>query len=411
MGSAELALMFRISRALMLSIGLAATGCSGADITAGDTGSSSTSAASTSTSDTPAPTTTGDASTVAPTSTGADASSTAVSEPSEATTSGGETDGAATTRGEDTGSSTSDPGGETGDETTSGSPGTGGDEDPVDPVDPVIPGPKVKIMTFNIRVGTAADGPDAWDKRKGLVFQVFKDQDADFIGVQEALGFQLNAIDKAAPAYDRIGVGTKDGKSSGPFNAIYYRKSRFSVKQSRTFWLSNEPDEPGSQTWGNKFPRAVTWGRFLEKDTGYTLYVYNTHFDHVSQNSREKSAVLLAKEIAGRQAQKDPFVVTGDLNAGEGNLAIKFLKGDAKIDGKTNAVPMRDSFRVVKPDANNVGTAHGFNGGTGGNKIDYVFVPPKQKVNSAHIDHFNVDGRYPSDHFPVVGVITFADKQ
>jgi len=54
----------------------------------------------------------------------------------------------------------------------------------------------------------------------------------------------------------------------------------------------------------------------------------------------------------------DPFAVTGDFNAAEGNLAIRFLKGDAKIDGNTNEVPMRDTFRVMHPDADNFGTAH-----------------------------------------------------
>ena len=265
-------------------------------------------------------------------------------------------------------------------------------------------------MSFNIRVGTAADGEDAWDKRKGLVYQVFKDQDADFIGVQEALTFQLVAIDNNVKGYERIGVSTYDGKGKGPVNAIYYRKARFERKKSETFWLSNTPDVPGSETWGNKFPRAVTWGRFAEKTSGYTFYVYNTHFDHMSQNSREKSAVLLAKRIADRSAPNDPFVAMGDLNAGESNVVVRFLKGNAEIDNKVNQVPMRDSFRVAHPDANNVGTAHGFNGGTGGNKIDYIFVPPKQKVNGAAIVHFNVNGRYPSDHFPITTTITFADK-
>ena len=265
-------------------------------------------------------------------------------------------------------------------------------------------------MTFNIRTGAANDGEDSWDKRKGLVFQVFKDQDADFIGVQEALRFQLLAIDEAVPEYDRVGVATVDGKTKGPFNAIYYRKSRFAVKKSETFWLSNTPEVAGSQTWGNKFPRAVTWARFVEKDSEYTFYIYNTHFDHVSQNSREKGAVLLAERIADRGIPGAPFAVMGDLNAAEGNLAVKFLKGYSMIDGTQNEVPMRDTFRVAHPDATDVGTAHGFNGGTGGNKIDYILVPPKQKVNGASIDHFNVNGRYPSDHFPVIGMVTFEDQ-
>ena len=69
-------------------------------------------------------------------------------------------------------------------------------------------------------------------------------------------------------------------------------------------------------------------------------------------------------------------------------------------------VALRDSLRVARPDAQNVGTAHGFNGGTGGNKIDHVFVPTKQKVLGAQIDHFDVDGGYPSDHSPVTGTRT-----
>lgn len=155
----------------------------------------------------------------------------------------------------------------------------------------------------------------------------------------------------------------------------------------------------------------MTWGHFVDKESGYAFYIYNTHFDHLSQNSREKSAVLLMDKIGERAEEDEPFVVTGDLNAGEGNLTIKFLKAAAVIDGADNAIKLRDTFRVVKPDAKQVGTAHGFNGGTGGNKIDHVFVPAGQKVVGASIDHWNQDGRYPSDHFPVVSTIRFAARE
>ncbi len=42
--------------------------------------------------------------------------------------------------------------------------------------------------------------------------------------------------------------------------------------------------------------------------------------------------------------------------------------------------------------------------------LAHVHAPPKQKVDDAYIDHFDVDGQYPSDHFPVVGIVTFAAK-
>lgn len=290
-------------------------------------------------------------------------------------------------------------------EGTSETTDTGGDTTGA----PVIPGPKVKIISFNIRVGTANDGENAWDKRKGIVFDFLGEQDADVIGMQEDLRFQLLAIDDAVTGYKRVGVGAVDGMTSGEFNAIYYKKDRFSLDAHDTFWLSDTPGKAGSKTWGNDHPRSVTWARLIEKDSGYGFYVFNTHLDHISQNSREKSAVLLARRVTDRD-EPEPFVVTGDFNAAEGNLAIRYLKADAKIGGDTNAAPMVDTFRIFKPDATAVGTAHGFNGGTGGNKIDYVFTPPDQTVINAYISHYNVDGRYPSDHFPVVGVVRFADK-
>jgi endonuclease/exonuclease/phosphatase family metal-dependent hydrolase len=62
---------------------------------------------------------------------------------------------------------------------------------------------------------------------------------------------------------------------------------------------------------------------------------------------------------------------------------------------------MVDTFRVLHPDVKDVRTGHGFKGMRQGNKIDYVFVPPGTKVLEAEILYDNVDGRYPSDHYPV----------
>lgn len=328
------------------------------------------------------------------------------------------TTGGATTGGETSGGGASS-GGETSGASSAGSEGTSGEssgagsegsEGSTDTGAPVIPGPKLKVMTFNIRVGTANDGENAWDKRRGIVFDFLVMQDADIVGMQEDLRFQLLEIDDAVAGYKRVGAGTVDGDTQGPFNAIYFKKERFMVDTWDTFWLSNTPNQAGSASWGNEHPRSVTWARMIEKSSGYAFYVFNTHFDHMSQNSREKSAALLAERVAGRD-EPDPFVVTGDFNAGEDNLAVRFLRAEAKIDGEMNAAPMVDTFRVIKPDATNVGTAHGFNGGTGGNKIDYVWAPPGEEVVNAYISHHNVDGRYPSDHFPVVGVVRFADQR
>ncbi len=286
-------------------------------------------------------------------------------------------------------------------------PGEEPDAAPADAGPGTIPGPKLKLVSFNIRVGTAADGPNAWSLRKGLVFDVLKKEDADLVGLQEDLRFQLQEIADAVPGYGRIGVGARDGKAAGEHCAILYRKSTLALKDSGVFWLSGKPEVAGSATWGNEHPRVVTWGRFAVKATGYELYLYNTHFDHQSQNAREKSATLLMSRIRAR-APKAPFAMMGDLNVQEDNVVTRFFKGKAQIDGKENPVPLFDTFRVLHPDDPDARTAHGFGGATRGQKIDYVYMQTKN-VLGARIVHYNVEGRYPSDHYPVVATVKLPD--
>jgi len=287
----------------------------------------------------------------------------------------------------------------------------GADPKPPPPLPPVTPGasPAIKVMTFNIRREGADVGTNAWANRKPLVVQVFQNQDADLVGVQEAFLTQLTDLDQALPGYARIGEG-RGGGNKGTFDAIYYRKSRFTVQAQKTFWLSSTPNVAGSTSFGNDPPRTVTWGRFAEVGTNYQFYLYNTHFDDQSQPSREKSAILLMNTIA-RRSTNDTFLVTGDLNAPEGSNVIRFLKGRENIDGKANPLPMRDTFRVDHPNVENAGTFHAFTGDIDRAKIDYVFAgTADQQVLGASIDRFNVAGRYPSDHFPVIGRVQLPAK-
>jgi len=283
--------------------------------------------------------------------------------------------------------------------------GAGAAGGPTEPAQPTL-----KVMTFNIRYGTAPDGDNAWSIRKPLAFDVFTRQDADLVGVQEALDAQLVDIDGAVPGYARVGVGRDDGMKKGEYSAIYYLSARFDVESSGTFWFSDTPEVPGSKSWGNDIPRICTWAHLIEKQTGYGLYQFNVHLDHMSQPSREKSVALLMKRAAERPVTADPLIVTGDFNAGEENLATLFMKGEAMVDGASNPLPLVDSFRAMYPDEDEVKTAHGFSGGSIGGKIDYVYMAPGQEALAAEIDRTSVDGRYPSDHYPVTGTLRLPAK-
>ena len=256
------------------------------------------------------------------------------------------------------------------------------------------------VMTFNIRYGTANDGENAWPARRAMLFDVIREQDADLVGLQEALDAQITEIVAAAPIYAVVGVGRDDGRTKGEFTAILFRKDRLRVADAGTFWFSDTPTVAGSTSWGNTITRICTWARFIDRD-GQAFWHFNVHLDHQSQPSRERSAELLKRRVDERWAGTEPVIVTGDFNVGETNAALVRLTGGFPSAGPP--APFVDTFRVRHPDERDVGTFTGFKfGAVTGPKIDYVLAQPGTDVLSAAIVRSSRDNRYPSDHFPVV---------
>jgi endonuclease/exonuclease/phosphatase family metal-dependent hydrolase len=261
----------------------------------------------------------------------------------------------------------------------------------------------LRVMTFNIRYGTALDGQDAWPLRRGLALRVIRDFAPDVLGLQEALRFQLDEIEQALPQYGEVGVGRDDGVRAGEYAAILHDKGRLTLLDRGWFWLSDLPGVPGSMTWGNRYPRIVTWAHFSDRVSSATFYVFNTHWDHESQISREQSARLLRERIMARAVPEDPVLLTGDFNTGEDNPAFQTLTGSP---GDTHGTfPLVETFRALHPSAEQGGTFHAFHGGRGGAKIDAVLASPDWQVLAADIVHTNDNGRYPSDHFPVTATL------
>lgn len=271
-------------------------------------------------------------------------------------------------------------------------------------VAPLTAAAPLTVMSFNIRYGTANDGENRWELRRDLLFDVLREEDADVVGLQEALHFQIREIVEAVPVYAFVGVGRDDGKEKGEHAAILYRKDRLRVLDSGTFWFSDTPEVPGSTSWGNRITRICTWARFAD-ERGGSFYVFNLHLDHESQPSRERSVQLLAQRIRERAVPGDPVIVTGDFNVGEDNGAIRWLLGEegALPGAGRPGVELKDTLRAVHPDAKGVQTFTSFRfGNLHGEKIDYVLVGPGFEPVSARLVRTSRDGKYPSDHFPVI---------
>lgn len=278
-----------------------------------------------------------------------------------------------------------------------GSPGA--DAGPRDAVAGSPDDTALRVMSLNVRYGNARDGDDAWPHRRALLLRVVADYDPAVLGLQEALRYQVDEIRAAMDEPGEVGVGRDDGLEAGEYSAILYDRRRLALLDHGTFWLSDTPGVPGSMTWGNRFPRLVTWARFRDSASGLSFHALNTHWDHESQNARERSARQIVDWIADHAAGQ-PLLLMGDFNAGEDNPALTALLGSAD-----RGVRLRDTYRAVHPHAGLVGTFHGFTGDRTRAKIDAVLASPEWEVLDADIVLTNDDGRYPSDHFPVTATL------
>lgn len=260
-------------------------------------------------------------------------------------------------------------------------------------------------MSFNIRGdfdgGEATDKPEAWIStsgahRRDLVLRLIVDYDPDLLGVQEAYANQLAEIDAALPGHDFYAVGRDDGERAGEHCAIYYRRDRFDRMNARTFWLSEDTTRP-SRYPGAACNRVASWVMFRDFDRGYSeLLVMNTHWDHVSAEAREHSARLVRRWFDNSR-QTHRTIVMGDLNADEKAASLRVLTGDGALT---------DSYRARHPKRGKRElTYHGFEGGAAGARIDFILHNDRLRAADAAIVRTKLDGRFPSDHYPVTATL------
>ncbi|HEX6927459.1 MAG TPA: endonuclease/exonuclease/phosphatase family protein [Longimicrobiaceae bacterium] len=255
------------------------------------------------------------------------------------------------------------------------------------------------VMTFNIRYAHTTP-PNLWPDRRAVVRQVIVDSGADLVGTQEGLYTQIRDLDEALPDFEWIGLG-REGGSNGEYMAIFYRPIRFVPLEYDHFWLSDTPSTIGSATWGNQIPRMVTWVRFLDRLSGREFYFVNTHFDHQSQPAREKSAQLLLERIADFDPDL-PVIVTGDFNSEAPSNPV--------YQALTAPEALSDTWVETNEAEPEFGTFHGFEGleaAAGRARIDWILVKGPVETIETEIITTEVDGQYPSDHFPVTARLRF----
>lgn len=274
----------------------------------------------------------------------------------------------------------------------------------------------MKVASFNIRYDNPADSLNAWKYRKETVADLIRFHEFDLFGAQEVMHHQLEELSASLDGYSYFGVGRDDGRTAGEYSPVFYKSNQFKLLDSGTFWLAETTDKP-VKGWDAALPRICTWGKFEDRETGFTFYLFNTHFDHKGVQARKESAKLILKKIK-EIAGKAPVVLTGDFNVDQSNEAYALLH---------NSDRLKDSYELSPIRYGASGTFTGFDiHASTKSRIDHIFVTDHFEVLRHGIltDSYQISGssnikedsgnfpkevslyknqsRLPSDHYPVV---------
>ena len=254
-------------------------------------------------------------------------------------------------------------------------------------------GQNVKLMTYNIRLDVASDGENAWPNRKDYFNSQIRFYSPDIFGIQEALPNQVADITSAFRDYNKFGIGREE-KGTGEACTIYYKKDRFQVQHSNTFWLSETPTVV-SRGWDAACNRVCTYGLFKDLKTKKEFWVFNLHLDHMGEAARVKGVELVLSKIKEINTKNHPVFLMGDFNSEPDTKQIKEIK---KVMEDTQEVSKEKPFGPS-------GTFNNFKHNEAVTLLlDYIFISKNSglKIQKHAVLSDSRDLKYPSDHLPVL---------
>ncbi|MBR0509035.1 MAG: endonuclease/exonuclease/phosphatase family protein [Clostridia bacterium] len=245
------------------------------------------------------------------------------------------------------------------------------------------------VMSYNVYV--VDDLIHSHDRRAPGVVHTIRSEMPDVFCLQEANADWMERISSTMPEYAYVGRGRDPGDNAGEFSPVFYNTERFTLSDGGTFWFSDTPDTP-SRTWLSRYRRICSWAVLQETGSGFTFAVFNSHWDHLSVVSRNRSARLLLQKAAVL-APDMPVVLTGDFNCKENTVAYETLIDAGFADCRYCAAETCD-----------LGSFHSYlrSDTAGERSIDHILFDDRY----AAADTFRVitdkyDGMYPSDHFAI----------
>lgn len=261
---------------------------------------------------------------------------------------------------------------------------------------------ELNVMTFNMRYDNPKDGENNWKFRRERVARVVVSNGIDVVGAQELLVNQFDDMKRLLPDYAAVGVGRGDGAEKGEFSAVFYRRDRFELLDSGTFWLSETPEKAGSKGWDGACERIATWAVLRPRHGGGEFLFINTHLDHVGEKARREGVRLLTERIGMLRGGR-PVILTGDFNADPASSVIgHVLRGGVlrhvrDIAAETRGTSWSFSGFGRVPEAERL-------------LIDYIFVSDGFEALRYEVLPDKFGGGYVSDHAPVMSTLEFKER-
>lgn len=271
----------------------------------------------------------------------------------------------------------------------------------------------LRVMTFNVLYHGAQSAAGDWQTRRHLVAEVLRRWQPCVVGFQEATALQLEQLTQDNPEYASV-PGPVSGTTHlpawirrgervqdvGEWCPLFYRRDQFKVIANGAFWLSPQSDEPGSVLPGTWLPRVVNWARFEAIEGGRIINIFNTHVDFLPWAAKRSARILW--ERLQQHWDGTAQVVMGDFNAAPGSAIHRCLLRDCVRH--YGSPTFRDAWEAA---AHREGPVETFHAGKGRKRwpgrIDHIFFRPgKLHVDRCVTITHGLNGRFPSDHYPVM---------
>ena len=254
----------------------------------------------------------------------------------------------------------------------------------------------LKIMTYNVLLDFEKEGrsPDFTVDLEASI----RAADPDILGTQETTAqMQEECLSRLEGYACFRGEAYTEHNARG--NYVYWKTAKFKALETGHRYMSDTPTVRSKYEKSREY-RGFNYVYLESLETGNRLLFVNLHTDYrADENTRVLQLKSLTAFLQEKAWEDVPVVVAGDFNSTAEQASIPaFLADNARIG-------MTSEIAEVKGDIGPTLVAGGFT-----QRIPYVFDYIFVTTDKIRTKYYSVidnlaNGKYPSDHLPVVAEI------